>query len=92
MPFAKGRTCQETVYGYGFTNFIKQETKINEAISSLSEVREVVDMLATVKDKAILEGFRLTISLDEDSLKDESRFDSEAECNWISEGEDVCQE
>ena len=73
---------------YGFTNFTKQETKINEAISSLREVREAVDMLATVKDKAILEGFGLTISSDEDSLKDESCSDSEAECNWISEGED----
>ena len=50
---------------YGFSNFTKQETKINEAISSLREVCEAVDMLATVKDKAILQGFGLTISSDE---------------------------
>ena len=73
---------------YGFSNFTKQETKINEAISTLREVREAVDMLATVKDKAILQGFGLTISSDEDSLQDESGSNSEAECNWISEEEE----
>ena len=73
---------------YGFSNLTKQETKINEAISTLREVREAVDMLATVKDKAILQGFGLTISSDEDSLQDESGSNSEAECNWISEEEE----
>jgi hypothetical protein len=49
---------------YGFADFHKQEAKINEAIRELKEVCEAVDMLATVKDKAILQGFGLTISSD----------------------------
>lgn len=73
---------------YGFTDFHKQEAKINEAIRELKEVREAVDMLATVKDKAILQGFGLTISSDEDSETSKSCSGSEAECEWISEEED----
>ena len=53
---------------YGFSITYKQESKINSALNDLKKMKEAVDLLAKLKDKAVLEGFGLTCSDEESSV------------------------
>ena len=52
-------------------------------------MREVVELLGKVKDKAILQGLGWSLSSDESSSVDASSSESETdtECAWISDNE-----
>ena len=87
----KGQTLskKQSIALYGFHDFNHQEEKINNAISELKEMREAVELLGKVKDKAILQGLGLSLSSDESSSVDASSSGSETdtECAWISDNE-----
>ena len=52
----KGQTLskKQSIALYGFHDFNQQEKKINNAITELKEMREAVEVLWKVKDKAFL--------------------------------------
>ena len=87
----KGQTLskKQSISLYGFHDFNHQEEKINNAISELKEMREAVEVLGKVKDKAILQGFGLSVSSDESSSVDacSSGSETDTECAWISDNE-----
>ncbi|XP_022809536.1 uncharacterized protein LOC111346511, partial [Stylophora pistillata] len=71
---------------YGFSDFHKQESRINSTLEEFKEIRDAVDTLAKVQDKAVLEGFGLTYS-DDDSAEDQLSSSEGTDCEWISEDE-----
>jgi hypothetical protein len=75
---------------YGFSNFNSQESKISNAIEELNEMREAVELLAKVKEKAVLQGFGLSFSSDEENSTETSSSSSsgtDEDCLWISDNE-----
>ena len=76
---------------YGFSDFNRQESNINSAISELEEMREAVVLLAKVKDKAVLQGFGLDLSSDEQNSTEtcSSTTGTDEDCVWISDNEHV---
>ena len=86
---AKRYPRKQSIALYGFHDFNHQEENINNAISGLKQMREAVELLGKVKDKAILQGLGLSLSSDESSSVDASRSGSETdtECAWISDNE-----
>ena len=54
----KGQTLSKkqsiALYGFHDFNHVHQEKKINNAITELKEMREAVEVLGKVKDKAFL--------------------------------------
>ena len=71
---------------YGFSDFHKQESRINSTFEEFKELRDAVDTLAKLEDKAVLEGFGLTYS-DDDSAVDQLSSSEGTDCEWISDDE-----
>ena len=80
---------KQSISLYDFHDFNHQEEKINSAISKLKEMRAAVEVLGKVKDKAILQGFGLSLSSEESSSVDScsSGSETDTECAWISDNE-----
>ena len=71
---------------YGFSDFHKQESRINSTLEEFKELRDAVDTLAKLQDKAVLEGLGLTYS-DDDSAVDQLSSSEGTDCEWISDDE-----
>ena len=71
---------------YGFGDFHEHESRINSTLEEFKELRDAVDTLAKLQDKAVLEGFGLTYS-DDDSAVDQLSSSEGTDCEWISDDE-----
>ena len=62
---------------YGFENL--QQDKVENALREIRQIREAVESIASIQEKAVLRSIGIEVESDEDSEQDESETDSNLE-------------
>ena len=64
---------------YGFENLQQRQDKVENALHEIRQIREAVESIASIQEKAVLRSIGIEVESDEDSEQDESETDSNLE-------------